>query len=70
MMPRRAHPLSVLVVVLLPILLCLAPGAQAQDGVAADKAALTALYNATDGGELDHQHQLVEWRTVVFVGTE
>ena len=49
MMPRRAHPLSVLLVVLLPVLLCLAPGAWAQDGVATDKAALTALYNATDG---------------------
>ena len=48
-MPRRAHPLSVLLVVLLPVLLCLAPGAWAQDGVATDKAALTALYNATDG---------------------
>ena len=45
MMPRRAHP----VIILLVVLLCLAPGAQAQDGVAADKAALTALYNATDG---------------------
>ena len=49
MMPRRAHPLSVLLVVLLPALLCLAPGARAQDGVATDKAALTALYNATGG---------------------
>ena len=49
MMPRRAHPLSVLLVVLLPVLLCLAPGARAQDGVATDKAALVALYNATDG---------------------
>ncbi len=48
-MPRRAHPLSVLLVVLLPVLLCLAPGARAQDGVATDKAALTALYNATGG---------------------
>ena len=48
-MPRRAHPLSVLLVVLLPVLLCLASGAQAQDGVATDKAALTVLYNATDG---------------------
>ena len=48
-MPRRAHPLSILLVVLLPVLLCLAPGAQAQDGVATDKAALTALYNATGG---------------------
>ena len=48
-MPRRAHPLSVLLVVLLPALLCLAPGARAQDGVATDKAALTALYNATGG---------------------
>ena len=35
--------------VLLPVLLCLAPGARAQDGVATDKAALTALYNATGG---------------------
>ena len=48
-MPRGAHPLSVLLVVLLPVLLCLAPGARAQDGVATDKAALTALYNATGG---------------------
>ena len=48
-MLRRAHPLSVLLVVLLPVLLCLAPGARAQDGVATDKAALVALYNATDG---------------------
>ena len=48
-MPRRAHPLTVLLVVLLPVLLCLAPGARAQDGVATDKAALVALYNATDG---------------------
>ena len=48
-MPRRAHPLTVLLVVLLPVLLCLAPGARAQDGVATDKAALTALYNATGG---------------------
>ena len=45
MTPRRAHP----VIILLVVLLCLAPGAQAQDGVATDKAALTALYNATDG---------------------
>ena len=45
MKPRRAHP----VIILLVVLLCLAPGVQAQDGVAADKAALTALYNATDG---------------------
>ena len=45
MKPRRAHP----VIISLVVLLCLAPGVQAQDGVAADKAALTALYNATDG---------------------
>ena len=45
MMPRRAHP----VIILLVVLLCLAPGAQAQDGIATDKAALTVLYNATDG---------------------
>ena len=44
-MPRRAHP----GIILLVVLLCLAPGVQAQDGVATDKAALTALYNATDG---------------------
>ena len=44
-MPRRAHP----VIILLVVLLCLAPGAPAQDSVATDKAALTALYNATDG---------------------
>ena len=49
MLPRRAHPLTVLLVVQLPVLLCLAPGARAQDGVATDKAALVALYNATDG---------------------
>ena len=49
MMPRPAHPLTILLVVLLQALLCLAPGAQAQDGVATDKAALTALYNATEG---------------------
>ena len=48
-MPRRAHLFTMLLVVLLPVLLCLAPAARAQDGVAADKAALTALYNATDG---------------------
>ena len=45
MKPRRAHP----VIILLVVLLCLAPGVQAQDGVATDKAALVALYNATDG---------------------
>ena len=44
-MPRRAHP----VIILLVVLLCLAPGVQAQDGVATDKAALTALYNDTAG---------------------
>ena len=49
MMSRPAHPLTILLVVLLQTLLCLAPGAQAQDGVATDKAALVALYNATDG---------------------
>ena len=36
-------------VVLLAVLECLVPVAWAQDGVATDKAALTALYNATDG---------------------
>ena len=49
MMPRRAHPLTVLLVVLLPVLLCLVPGARAQHTVATDKAALVALYTATDG---------------------
>ena len=49
MMPRLAHPLTVLLVVLMPVLLYLAPGARAQDGVATDKAALVALYTATDG---------------------
>ena len=49
MMSRRAHPLIMLLVVLLSALLCLAPGAQAQDSIATDNAALTALYNATDG---------------------
>ena len=49
MLPRLAHPLTVLLVVLMPVLLCLAPGARAQDGVATDKAALVALYTATDG---------------------
>ena len=48
-MPGGAHSLTRLLVVLLPALSCLAPGAQAQDGVATDKAALVALYNATDG---------------------
>ena len=45
MKPHRAHP----VIILLVVLLCLAPGVQAQDGVATDKAALTALYNDTAG---------------------
>ena len=45
MKPRCAHP----VIILLVVLLCLAPGVQAQDGVATDKAALTALYNDTAG---------------------
>ena len=36
-------------VVLLAVLACSAPLVWAQDGVATDKAALTALYNATDG---------------------
>ena len=45
MKPRRAHP----VIILLVVLLCLAPGVQALDGVDTDKAALVALYNATDG---------------------
>ena len=44
-MPHRAHS----VIILLVVLLCLAPGARAQDGVATDKAALVALYTATDG---------------------
>ena len=48
-MPRRAHLFTMLLVVLLPVLLCLAPAARAQDGIATDKAALVALYNATDG---------------------
>ncbi len=46
LMPRCAHPLTLL----LAVLLWLAPGAHAQQGsVATDKAALEALYNATDG---------------------
>ena len=45
-MPRWAHPL----ILLLTVLLGFAPGAHAQQGsVATDKAALVALYNATDG---------------------
>ena len=63
MLPRLAHLLTVLLVVQLAALLCLAPGARAQDGIATDKAALVALYSATDGASrkrLDHQHQLVE----------
>ena len=45
-MPRCAHPLTLL----LAVLLWLAPGAHAQQGsVATDKAALQALYNSTDG---------------------
>ena len=49
MMLRRAFPLIMLLVVLLSVLLCLVPGAWAQDGVVTDKAALVALYNATGG---------------------
>ena len=46
-MPRPAHPLILLLAVL-P--LCVVKSARAQDGsVATDKAALVALYNATDG---------------------
>ena len=45
-MPGCAHPLSLL----LAVLLWLAPGARAQQGsVATDTAALQALYNSTDG---------------------
>ena len=49
MLPRLAHLLTVLLVVQLAALLCLAPGARAQDDIATDKAALVALYNATEG---------------------
>ena len=49
-MPRWAHPPFTLLTLLPAVLLCLAPGAHAQQGsVATDKAALVALYNATDG---------------------
>ena len=50
MMSRWAHPPFTLLTLLPAVLLWLAPGAHAQQGsVATDKAALVALYNATDG---------------------
>ena len=49
-MPRWAHPPFTLLTLLPAVLLCLAAGAHAQQGsVATDKAALQALYDATNG---------------------
>ena len=47
---HRAHAPAILQAVLLAVLLCLVPGVRAQQGsVATDRAALQALYDATDG---------------------
>ena len=62
-MYRRGHPFNLLSVVLL----CLAAGARAQQGsVATDKAALQALYDATNGA---HWTDATNWGTAQALST-